>query len=111
MRFLERRPLCNNNPSSAPHIKGRCFFLCWRCSGGVVGVFFWYLINSIFYLDFSIERLLYLCLITVPACVDYTLIKSNRTKPSNFRRFWTGCLLGFPVAEIILRLLTMSVRW
>lgn len=111
MRFLEKRPLCNNDSNLAPHIKGHCFIFCWRCTDGVIGVFFWYLINRIVYLHLSIRGLFSLYLLTFPACIDYILNKSNITKPSNFRGFWTGYLLGFPVAEITLRLSTMSVRW
>lgn len=107
MRLFERHPLCNNNPSSAPHINGYCFILCWRCTGGITGVCFWYIINRIVYLDFKIEKIFYLCLLTVPACIDYILIKANKAKPSNFRRFVTGCLLGVPVGELVLRLLTL----
>ena len=111
MSFFKRRPLCNNNPSSAPHINGHCFILCWRCTGGIIGVFIWHLINKIVYLDFKIEEVFYLCLLILPACIDYILINSNIIKPSNIRRFLTGCLLGFPVAEIVMQLLTMIVRW
>lgn len=68
MRFFERRPLCNNNPSSAPHIKGRCFILCWRCSGGVIGVFFWYLINNIF-LSRLLNRKIVISMFAYCSCV------------------------------------------
>lgn len=31
-RNFGKIPLCNKKPERAPHIFGRCFFLCWRCT-------------------------------------------------------------------------------
>lgn len=100
MKKLGRRPLCNNNASSAPHIKGYCFYLCWRCTGGIIGAFLWGLIRSIVQVNFNTMEMCLFCLLVIPGVIDYVLIRMNRVKPCNGRRFVTGLLLGAPLEEV-----------
>lgn len=102
MSLFERRPLCNNNPSSAPIIYGKTFFLCWRCCGAAVGILI-VMITYTFVPIFKCNRTLMIILI-FPAMLDYVMNRINVKKPSNKIRFLTGILLGNAVGmmEILL---------
>ena len=102
MTIKNRMPICNNNPSSAPSINGKCFFLCWRCTGGILGAM---LIISIIFLaniNTTIRSSLISIVLIIPATVDYVLIRIKAIKPCNIRRFVTGFLLGGAVGHITL---------
>lgn len=103
MKIVIRRPICNNNPSSAPHINGRCFWLCWRCTGVVAGAF----ITTIFTFitDCSWKIIPIVFLLSLPACADYCCIRKKVILPSNRRRFITGVLLGIPVSMVFFSIL------
>lgn len=100
MKILCRRPLCNNNPSSAPHINGKCFFLCWRCTGAVVGAFGTIVIS--FITDCVLAKYFVVYLLALPAVIDYFLTRAKLIQASNVRRFISGVLLGIPLATIAL---------
>src|SRR5690606_36848410 len=98
------RPICNNNPSSAPLMNGRTFFVCWRCTGGVLGGFI--SILFCFILDITLDfRYLLTIFLIVPGTIDYFLGRLYILKPNNWRRFATGILLGVPVGIISLLIL------
>jgi len=103
MKNIKRMPLCNNNPSSAPHINGKCFFLCWRCTGAVLGIFLLLCLSFICHYRYTLK--LELFLLVLPAFFDYYLIKLKIMKANNFRRFVTGMPLGFFITIILLSLL------
>lgn len=95
--IFSRRPICNNNPESAPHYNNHCFILCWRCCGSVLGIFHGGFFDRLFGWSESNVRIESMLLLILPAVIDYYLIKFNRIKPSNKRRCITGILLGFSV--------------
>lgn len=90
--------ICNHTPSSAPKINRKCFILCWRCTGVIVGALL--LFVALFYMNAGSNISLELLLIPLafPAPVDYVLIRSGIIPPSNRRRFVTGVLLGIPLS-------------
>lgn len=100
MKILSRKPLCNNNPSSATHINGKCFFLCWRCTWAVVGAFVAIVFS--FIADCTLAKYFVVYLLALPAVFDYFLTRMKIVQPSNVRRFISGILLGIPVAAIVL---------
>ena len=103
MLNAKRWPVCNNNPESAPHFHGKCFLLCWRCTGGLVGACFWYGIYTALSVNLSEDILVLLWMLFVPpAVIDYFLIRLKYIAPSNFRRFITGCLLGVPISAAVI---------
>lgn len=95
---MSKYPICNHNPSSAPTINGKCFILCWRCTGAIVGALL--LFVALFYMNAGSNISLELLLIPLafPALVDYVLIRRGIIPPSNRRRFVTGALLGIPLS-------------
>lgn len=100
MKILSRKPLCNNNPSSAPHINGNCFFLCWRCTGAVAGAFAATVFS--FIVDCILAKHFVVYLLALPAVIDYILTRTKIVQPSNVRRFISGVLFGIPLAAIVL---------
>lgn len=100
MKIQKRIPICNNNPSSAPHINGRCFVLCWRCTGAAVGA----LITSciVLALNYSLFFSPPVFVLGIPACVDYFLTRGKIIQPNNLRRFLSGILLGVMFAMLII---------
>lgn len=107
MKIKHRKPICNNNPSSAPCINGKVFFLCWRCSGVLIGVV---IITLLFFsgrIDVSIKMVLQSSILGLPALADYIGIRVNMFRPNNMRRAITGILLGVPISGAILFLLSV----
>ena len=97
-KIVNRKPWCNNKPHTAPHFGGKCFILCWRCCGGVIGA-----LVSIIILLCSGEKLSISinwkwALLCVPAIIDFYLNKYEILLESNLRRFITGILLGIMIA-------------
>lgn len=98
MNFKERRPLCNNDPSAAPVICGKTFYLCWRCCGAVIGILFFLLINVI--RPFMDIKCMWVILLASPAIIDYSMNRIGVKKASNVLRFITGLCVGNSVAMI-----------
>lgn len=103
MNIRNRRPLCNNNPASAPRFNGKCFLLCWRCTGALVGGFIVTAISFAMDCICSVTPLVFLLIL--PACIDYFCIRRKIIPPSNTRRFVTGVMLGIPISMAMLTIL------
>lgn len=98
MSLLERRPLCNNNPLSAPSINGKTFIICWRCCGAVVGIFVAMITRKLgASLGFNQSVIL---LLVLPATLDYVMNRLGLKKQNNKIRFLTGILLGYAIGLI-----------
>lgn len=98
MSLLERRPLCNNNPLSAPSINGKTFIICWRCCGAVVGIFAAMITRKLgVSLRFNLSIIL---LLVFPATLDYVMNRFRLKKQNNKMRFLTGILLGYAIGLI-----------
>lgn len=94
------RPICNKNPSSAPIVCGKPFFLCWRCTGAIISaivtiIFCFYHRNIC-----STKVLLLSSFLAIPGAIDKVLGDNSIIKPSTIRRFVTGLLLGIPVGML-----------
>ena len=94
-KFL-KRPICNNNPESAPNINGKPFIICWRCIGSIIGAGCMILIRK--YAEINIW---YMGFFAIPAVVDWTLKKQRKKKPSNTLRFVTGVMLGLAIGAYV----------
>lgn len=90
-----RRPICNGKSETAPHIYGHTFVLCWRCTGGVLGLALYLLFEKIFVDLMGIIHFFF-----VPAVIDFYLNKYKMKKPNNKLRFVTGVMLGMSLGSI-----------
>lgn len=99
MDILKRRPLCNNNPNSAPQLNGRTFYLCWRCFGSFIGIIIIFLINELFSIHFTISLFLFF---SIPAIIDYFANRFEIKEPRNSLRFLTGLMLGVSIGGMIM---------
>ena len=93
-KTLMTLPLCNQNPETAPRIGKHVFFLCWRCTGCLIGAFTAYFSILHNMLSFTLHTYFVLIFLCIPCIIDgyfqyYLLKRSN-----NIRRFFTGFLCG-----------------
>ena len=105
MSIFERRPLCNNNPSSAPLINGKVFILCWRCIGAILGIVVATVLWRISVLTISLSNTVLFSVLFIPGAIDYFGIKLGIVTANNLRRMVTGMMIGFPFAMYIILLL------
>ena len=101
MKLFNRRPICNNNPNSAPMIDGVPFLLCWRCTGAVLGIATGLILQKIIpsaYDDLSSLKLV--VIFSLPALIDFSLNRLRLKKESNIMRFITGVSLGLAIAQM-----------
>jgi len=104
MELFKRRPLCNNNPDSAPQINGKPFLLCWRCVGAIIGI----LISLIVFNHLKVSaKMTVVALLSIPAILDYALNRLKFKRESNKLRFITGVLLGIAVGYVEILLLSI----
>jgi uncharacterized membrane protein len=92
-------PLCNGKPERAPHVCGKCFILCWRCSMVVlfsimVTLLITYSKIFIMKIPFAIIALLLIVPMIVDGVAQYLLHKES----NNSRRIITGSLFGCGIA-------------
>ena len=92
-------PLCNECAERAPHIKGFCFPLCWRCTSLCIGVITGTIVFDALMLEghFWLFRLL-LC---IPCILDGTLQEMTSYRSTNRRRIWTGLLAGVGLSALV----------
>lgn len=90
-------PVCNCRPERAPKIFGKTFFLCWRCTGCLVGGILAIYIHSLV----ALKCLPLFVICCVPAFVDWFLHKIEVWNGNNCIRFITGIILGSSVYFLI----------
>ena len=94
-------PLCNGIASRAPHLFGICFPLCYRCTFFIIGFF---LTLFILYKKKSSMNLYFACVCLIPLIIDGCLQTFWGIESTNLRRAITGCLFGFGMGMIVIRL-------
>lgn len=98
-----KNPLCNRDPSKAPHIGGFCLPVCWRCMGGIIGAtlaFFCFAHLPYWLCGAPISWLLLAC----PAVVHYLYGAVYHRKLRNTVRLVTGIFLGVAEMNMLLSL-------
>lgn len=98
LMHLGEIPICNGNASRALHIGDFCFFLCYRCSGVVIG-----LLISLYYLKKSQPNIKYMILI-FPLIIDGFLQLLTMYESTNLLRLITGILFGIGITQGIIYL-------
>lgn len=110
--LLSRLPICNGKPERAPHILGRCFILCWRCTSVII---FAIITTTIVYsfeknkfLNINLAILAVLSLF--PMMIDGTLQYLFKRESTNLRRIITGSLFGIGLT-ILLFQISILLNW
>lgn len=103
---LGKVPLCNNQSERAPHLCGKCFILCWRCSMvALCSVSMTALLNitktDVLFLDIGFTLPV---LLLVPMIVDGCLQYFFKRESTNARRALTGALFGIGLGLLIFQL-------
>ena len=96
-------PLCNKLPERAPRLGSFTFFLCWRCTGVLVG--FVLLLVTALYLNASEQNCMSFSLFCIPALFDVYRQDFLHHEGNNILRFTTGMLLGmstFGISAIVI---------
>lgn len=94
-------PLCNEKPERAPYICGHVFFLCWRCSGIVVGVIVSLVCLKTALLSLSPCLFVISIAVLLPMVCDGIMQYGYSRESNNRRRFFTGMLFGFGLVGAI----------
>ena len=93
LRSLRRldAPICNNRPERAPRYGKLCFPLCWRCTAAAFAI-----IGGRLALPETLSAWIAwpALLLLLPAYIDGISQYEYGNESSNFRRIWTGFLLG-----------------
>lgn len=92
-------PLCNKKPERAPHIFGRTFILCWRCSMVVLGTSIAYLLMNLSLIEINTSIYVILILI-LPMLIDGCAQYFFKIESTNFRRALTGFVFGAAISII-----------
>lgn len=92
LKVLGKKPLCNMKSERAPHIGRFCFFLCWRCTGIVVGIIIVYFLKK--YITITLKPFSALFLLPISGDVTFPLLFKTY-KPTNLKRFITGFIASF----------------
>jgi uncharacterized membrane protein len=107
MTMIGKVPLCNRKPGCAPILFGKCFLLCWRCSGIIAGILLGEIIMHYYLIHMSNYEMKFLVLSTIliiPTAIDGTAQYFFKIQSTNFRRAFTGFLAGLGVSLIRLTL-------
>lgn len=106
MKIFDKRPICNKDEASAPHICGKCWILCWRCTGASAGILITTIIVFTCNIALDIKKIIVGCMMAIPAILDFILGKFNVIKKRNANRFVTGIMLGIPIAFVVIYIFT-----
>lgn len=93
-----KAPLCNGRADRAPHIFGKCFILCWRCTSLIFTVllcsFLCWLFMGSMYAELEIHEILYALILIYPTAVDGILQYFFQIESTNARRIIFGFISG-----------------
>lgn len=98
IRKVGKEPLCNGKPERAPHIFGKCFILCWRCTSLIFSMLLCsclcYFLTGSIYIDLGIQGVICAVILAVPTLVDGVLQYIFHMESTNTRRILLGCVSG-----------------
>jgi len=87
------RPWCNRDPSAAPHVRGYCAPLCWRCIGIVCG--------AVAGVSVGVQAPIHVAAaLAMPCVIHGTARYVFGVHVSNAGRLVTGLLLGIAIAIV-----------
>lgn len=94
-------PICNKRPERAPKIFGHVFFLCWRCTGIVLGAGCMLFLIGQVSLVLCPELFVLSIACMLPLICDGIMQYGYTLVSNNFRRFTTGLLFGIGLVYAI----------
>ena len=104
MNSFGKEPICNHDPTTAPHIGSFCFPICWRCLSLSVGII---LAEIILRVDQScnynvIHRYRFLLiLLVIPCALDGLLHYTTDYKSHNIIRIISGLIAGIAIRLLV----------
>lgn len=99
-------PVCNKRPERAPKIFGHVFFLCWRCTGIVIGASCMLFLVKWQSVGFSAELFVLSIASMIPMVCDGIMQYGYTLTSNNLRRFLTGLFFGLGLSYSITILIT-----
>lgn len=96
MEMVGKAPLCNLKPDRAPHINGKAFILCWRCSMVIISFMFVHVLYFYRIVDFKLEWW-QIGLLLCPLVIDGLVQKYTAYESNNLKRIVTGGMFGVGV--------------
>lgn len=95
---LGNAPLCNGRADRAPHICGKCFILCWRCTSLIFTMLLCSFLCWVFTGDSSLELkpqgIVYALVLIFPTAADGVLQYAFHIESTNLRRIVFGVISG-----------------
>jgi uncharacterized membrane protein len=106
-------PLCNHCPERAPHFGGLIFFLCWRCTGILLGLLLALVSVRVVYGANGPQEIIWLLVLSAPGMIDVYRQKIKGKPSNNKRRFITGLLAGISIvgwAKLAVTYITLTLQ-
>lgn len=95
---IGKEPLCNGRAERAPHIFGKCFILCWRCTSLIASMLlcscFYYVFNGSLYVELETRDMVYSVILIFPTFIDGVLQYAFHIESTNLRRAVFGGISG-----------------
>lgn len=95
---LGKAPLCNGRADRAPHICGKCFILCWRCTSLIFTMllcsFLCWALTGDLHLELKPCEIAYAMALILPTAVDGVLQYAFHIESTNIRRIVFGVISG-----------------
>lgn len=98
LKRIGKVPLCNGKSERAPHICGKCFILCWRCTALSCSMLLSALLSFCFtgntYIEAGIRELFLAGVLLVPTLLDGVRQYFFNKESTNHRRIIWGTVSG-----------------
>lgn len=95
---IGKEPLCNGKAERAPHIFGKCFILCWRCTSLIVSILLCccicYGFNGNIHIALEAHDVGYIVILILPTFIDGILQYVFYMESTNSRRVLLGVISG-----------------
>lgn len=97
---------CHCRPERSFFYKGKQFPVCARCTGELTGI-----LAALFTWVFGHPGIICSGILMIPLIVDGMVQFCTSYKSNNFRRFWTGALFGYGLANLFFLSVAGVFHW
>lgn len=98
---MDRYPICNHKENTAPHLFGKVFVLCWRCTGVMISLIIMSVVRLLTKVNFGWVQAVLGLLFVFPMICDGILHYFCSRGTTNLKRFITGILFGIGYSLIV----------